>query len=153
MQKTMMEYYKKYKEPLLYLIFGGLTTLVNLLSYLFLTRAVALPELTATALSWFLSVVFAYITNKIWVFESKSVRLKDLIKEICGFFGCRLFSGLLDFGIMYLFVLELQMNDFLIKILSNLLVIVLNYLFSKLWIFKKKTKSMDDRQSNQSEGM
>lgn len=129
---------REYREAVLYLVFGGLTTGVNFLSYLLLTRLLAVSELPATALAWFLSVVFAYLTNKVWVFESRSWRVKTLFREAASFFGCRLFSGILDMGVMFLFVSVLGWNDVAVKLASNVIVIVLNYLFSKLWIFKKE---------------
>lgn len=132
-----MHYYQKYKELILYIFFGGLTTLVNMLAYFLATRLFSMGEITATVLSWVISVAFAYITNKIWVFESKRCDIPYLCKEIASFFGCRLLSGGMDVGFMYLFVTALGFPDLLIKILSNVAVIILNYIFSKLLIFRK----------------
>lgn len=138
---TILKFYRTHKEPILYLFFGGLTTLVNLISYFLMTRLFPISEIPATILAWLLSVVFAYITNKIWVFESKCTSIAQLIKEIVSFFGARIFSGVLDVGIMYLFVSVLHYPDMLIKILSNIIVIILNYLFSKFFVFQKKHKN------------
>ncbi|MCI5801480.1 MAG: GtrA family protein [Oscillospiraceae bacterium] len=127
----------KYREVLNYLFFGVLTTLVNLVSYFVLTRAFHINYIAATAIAWVLSVLFAYVTNKIWVFESRDTAPGVILRELISFVGCRLFSGALDMGIMYLCVSVWGMPDGIIKILSNILVIVLNYIFSKLLIFRK----------------
>ena len=121
----------------MYLLFGGLTTLVNIV-FFWVSRNLFLWDLVvSTILAWFVSVIFAYVTNKLFVFESRSFAPKVMFPEIGAFFAARLFSGLLDLGIMYLFVDILHWHEMLMKILSNVLVIILNYLFSKLFIFKK----------------
>ena len=138
--ELLKKYYNKYKEMILYLLFGGLTTLVNFLSYLLLAYIFSFSTVVSTAGAWILSVLFAYITNKIWVFESKCNSKKALLQEITAFFSCRAFSGILDIAVMWIFVDYLHFNDLWMKLLSNLLVIVLNYVFSKLLIFKKQEK-------------
>lgn len=137
--EIIKQYFKKYKEPILYVVFGGLTTLVNMISYFLETRLFSIDEITATVISWVLSVAFAYITNKIWVFESKRSDFGYLCREVASFFGCRLFSGALDVGMMYLFVTIFGFPDIFIKIMSNIVVVVLNYIFSKLFIFQKSS--------------
>ena len=130
------ELFLKYKEVVLYLIFGGLTTLVNIVVY-YLCEKIGFSTAVSTVTAWVLSVIFAFITNKILVFESKSNSLKNILKESIKFFVCRLATGVLDLGIMIIFVDFLKFNGLMIKILSNVLVIVLNYVFSKLLIFRK----------------
>ena len=93
--------------------------------------------LVSTAIAWVLSVLFAYFTNRVWVFQSTASGTKAILREIGSFFGCRLLSGAIDMGIMFLCVSVLGLPDKLIKILANVVVIILNYLFSKLFIFKK----------------
>lgn len=129
---------KKYKEILLYLIFGGFTTLINIASYWVCDDLFHWGTIASTIIAWFLSVIFAFITNKLFVFESKNISLKTLIFEIFSFFGCRVFSGLIDLGIMWLTVDIFHWNNLLMKIISNVLVIILNYIFSKVFIFRKK---------------
>lgn len=126
----------KYKEIILYVFFGGMTTLVNIFSYYFCSHMIQINTTFSTIIAWLLSVVFAYVTNKIWVFESKSIDLKSVFKEVISFFGCRLATGIMDLIIMIIFVNYLSFNDMIIKIISNILVIVLNYVASKLVIFK-----------------
>lgn len=140
MIETIKKYYFKYKELILYVFFGGLTTLVNIAVYFICSRVLGIDVVASNVAAWLLSVLFAYVTNKLFVFESRQQEFLALVGEVCSFFACRLFSGVLDTGIMYLFVEQLGFSDLLIKILSNLVVIVINYLFSKLFIFRKTKK-------------
>lgn len=135
----MIDLLKKYKEPLLYLVFGGLTTLVNIAVYFVCDQFWHWGTVWSTIFAWILSVLFAFITNKLFVFESKKHTAKTLLWEAGSFFGCRLFSGVLDLGIMWLTVDVFHWNSLLMKIISNILVIILNYIFSKWLIFRKKT--------------
>ncbi len=134
----IMDLIKKYKEIILYIFFGGLTTLVNIVVYAVATRGFHIEVIGASVWAWFLSVVFAYITNRVWVFESKTNTLGGIVNEILGFFGCRLFSGALDIFLMWFFVDVVKAPDLMIKILSNILVIIINYIAGKFWIFKKR---------------
>lgn len=129
---------KKYQQPILYLFFGICTTIVNIITYYLSAHILSLSVILSTCLAWLVSVLFAYITNKWWVFESKSLRLKAVIQEFLSFTGCRLFTGACDLLIMLIFVDSLGMNDLFVKIASNVLVVVLNYIFSKMIIFKRK---------------
>lgn len=132
--EKLLQIYYTYKEPILYLIFGGLTTLVNIITYFVCYNIASLSNVISTIIAWILSVIFAFITNKIYVFESKS---KSIIVELTSFFLCRLGTGILDLGIMYFTVDILKWHALLMKIISNVIVIILNYIFSKLIIFKK----------------
>lgn len=152
----MSELWKKYKEMILYVVFGVLTTLVNIVVYGGMYDA-GCSNMTSTVVAWILSVLFAYITNKLFVFESKTLAAKVLFTEMVSFFLCRLATGLMDMAIMYIFVdmdvlkmmkfqwklnlgiTELTIHfNMIVKILSNVLVIILNYVASKLVIFKKE---------------
>ncbi|HBG0707024.1 GtrA family protein [Clostridioides difficile] len=129
---------KKHKETILYLFFGAFTTLVNIVSYLFFTRVILFNFMVANALAWILAVLFAYVTNKFFVFESKRIEIKFLFKEFLSFVSFRLFSGVVEMLIMYVMIDLLFVNDIIVKIFTNIVVIVLNYLFSKMIIFKNK---------------
>ena len=129
-------WYNKYKEALLYLVFGGLTTLVNILSF-FILRQLKIEVYVSNVIAWFLSVLFAFITNKLFVFESRGKSKKENIKECVSFFGFRILSLVFDMGAMYLLLQVLNVNELLSKVVANVLVIILNYVFSKLFIFKK----------------
>lgn len=133
-----MVFFKQYKETILYLIFGVLATLVNIGTYIFSTRVMHIDFMVSNIIAWIVSVVFAYLTNKFFVFESKVTQRKLLIKEFTSFVGCRIFSGITEIVIMYAMINLLLINDLVVKITTNVLVIVLNYIFSKLIIFKDR---------------
>ena len=131
---------RRYREMLMYLIFGVLTTLVNIVSYYCLTRFIQMDTAAATALAWFLSVVFAYVTNRRWVFQSKATGFMPVMLEVGGFFAARAATGLMDLGVMALCVDVMHLPDMPVKIASNVIVVILNYVLSKLLIFRKGRK-------------
>jgi putative flippase GtrA len=118
-------------------IFGIGTTLINLLAYAVCTRVFNIHLLISTVLAWIISVLFAYITNRKYVFNSNNKTLKSILIELISFISCRLLTGAIDVAIMYVFAGLLGYNDIIIKILSNLFVIVSNYVVSRLFIFKE----------------
>jgi putative flippase GtrA len=121
------------RELVLYVFFGTLTFLVNIITYFLFEDIMGINYLISNVLAWFFSVLFAYVTNRIWVFESKS---PDILKEMSLFFGGRIFSGAVDTGLMYLFIDVLTIGDLISKIVVQIIVIILNYVFSKLIVFK-----------------
>lgn len=130
-----------YKNPEVwnYLIVGLLTTLVSFIVYFAVTRTfldVSVPmELQiANIISWIISVAFAYVTNRIFVFKSKN---KNIFAEVTKFVGSRILSLLMDIGIMFLVVTVLSMSDIIGKLISQVVVIIANYVLSKLLVFKK----------------
>lgn len=131
-----MTLFEKYKETILYLVFGVLSTIVNIVTYLFFTRIIKLDVLVANSIAWLVAVLFAYITNKFFVFESKETNFKFLIKEFTSFASCRILSGVTEMGLMYVMIDLMAINDFIVKITTNVVVVVLNFIFSKLIIFK-----------------
>lgn len=124
----------KSKEIIFYIVFGVLTTVVNIVSYYLLAECISINYLLSNAIAWLLSVVFAYITNRKFVFESKS---DSILLEMLKFFGARLGTGLMDMALMWIFISLLSFNDVYCKIVINVLVIIFNYLFSKLYVFKE----------------
>ncbi|MDO4460738.1 MAG: GtrA family protein [Clostridia bacterium] len=133
----------KYKEIILYIFFGGLTTLVNWGSYFVLSRTLTfLPDgvgvTVATAIAQVLSILFAYVTNRKWVFESRARGFKQVFTEMVKFFGARLASAVLDVILMFVFVNMIGVNDNIMKLISNVIIIAVNYVASKLFIFKKQ---------------
>ena len=132
------ELWEKYKDLIPYGIFGVLTTVVNVLVYALCAKTFGLSTVVSTAIAWVAAVLFAYITNRKWVFHSKATGAAAIVKEMVSFFVCRLLTGVLDIGIMKLFVDILGFNDVIVKVASNIIVIILNYVASKLVIFKKK---------------
>lgn len=127
---------EKYKSVLMYLFFGVCTTGINIAAYWLFYTCLSLPNVVSTILSWVISVLFAYITNKLWVFESCSFNKQVLSHEIPTFFGARLLSGLIDLGIMFVFVDIMFFPAMVVKIISNVFVVIFNYIASKLVIFK-----------------
>ena len=128
----------KHKEKILYLIFGGLTTLICLVTYYVVTNTILNPNIAlelqiANILSWIIGFLFAYFTNRKYVFESKNAKGKEFFK----FLASRIFTLLLDMLIMYIFVTVLKFNNIIIKIVSQIVVILTNYILSKIVVFKK----------------
>lgn len=132
--------YDQYKDIIPYGVFGVLTTVVNIVSYWIAAHPLGLSVMTSTVIAWFLSVLFAYVTNRKWVFHSEADGFEAIVKEMVSFFGCRLATGFVDLACMFLFVDVLHLDDVVIKVIANIIVIVLNYVASKLVIFKHGNK-------------
>ncbi len=131
--------YIKYKEVINYLVFGVLTTIVNFVSYFIFARLCGIDEVISSGISWFCSVTFAYVTNKIWVFESKTNTFGLFLKEMIMFYLARVASGALcDVGTFAIMVKVLHINDIISKIVTQVMVVIVNYIFSKLIVFRKK---------------
>lgn len=137
---TIKKLYQKYREVINYLIVGVLTTVISLVTYYALVQTILNPENSlelqiANVISWIISVLFAYITNRKFVFQSKS---NQITKEFTSFIGSRVLTLLGDMLIMFVGVSVLHGNDKLMKLISQVVVIVANYLLSKLFVFQKK---------------
>lgn len=130
--------YKKYKDVFWYLFFGVCTTMVNVAAYWVAAHSFDMGTIPSTLLAWFLAVLFAYVTNRIWVFHSEAKGWNDILKEIVSFFSCRVATGIVDWLAMFVFVDVLLWNDVFVKFFANVVVIVLNYVASKLIIFKRR---------------
>ena len=123
--------YSKYGMALRYLVVGGLTTLINLVVYFALTMWFGWSWFAANLVAWFLSVAFAYVTNKVAVFGSQFNSLGRALWEAVLFFGLRGASLLADTAILYVGLNLLHGGPVLVKIVDQVIVIVLNYVFSK----------------------
>ena len=134
----MKQLFVKYRELILYVFFGGLTTLVNWGLYWLLANPLGVPYLWATAIAQIASILFAYVTNRKYVFRSKASGTAAVAREAAAFFGARLLSGILDVAFMWLTADLLHWNDKIMKLVSNVFVMVFNYVASKLVIFRKK---------------
>ncbi len=136
--------FNKYREIIMYLIFGVSTTLVNWAVYTLLVKLANAEITLANGISWLAAVSFAYITNKLFVFESKSWDAWVLVKEIVSFFGARIASGVFEIflpGLLIRIGLDQALfgiEGFAAKLAVSVLVIILNYIFSKLFVFRKK---------------
>lgn len=131
----MKKLFIKYKEVIMYLIFGVLTTLVNIITYYISTKIFLINYQISNIIAWIISVTFAFITNKLYVFESKTN--DRILKEVISFYSLRLFSLVIDIFTMYIMVSLLSVDDLIAKIIANVIVIVINYITSKLITFKK----------------
>ena len=145
------DFLKKHKQIILYVFFGFLTTIVNYVSY-FLCKAVGIRYEVATVIAWICSVLFAFVTNKLIVFESKSSKKLTVAKELTMFFGGRVFSLLLELLIMkigmdvihagrltfFAFEKDLPLGEFLTKTAAGIVVLTTNFIISKFIIFRKK---------------
>ena len=137
----MKKLYYKHEEIISYLIFGVLTTIVSILTYLFFANIIfqIKTDLTvqiSNVLSWICAVSFAYITNRKYVFKSK-ITGKKQIKEVSDFFLSRLFSLIVDMLMMYILFSVIHMDDTIAKIIVQVVVVILNYVLSKVVVFKK----------------
>lgn len=125
-------------QTILYVIFGILTTIVNLISYYFFSNIMSINYLISNMISWIISVLFAYITNKFYVFNSKDTSKDIIIKEFIKFVNCRLTSGIIEMILLFLLVDMLAVNDIISKLVIGVIVVILNFIFSKLFVFKKQ---------------
>lgn len=128
----------KYRDILLYLVFGGLTTLVNFLVYYPLHYYLVLPAYISNIVAWVVAVIFAYITNKLFVFGSHDWSADTLFPELGKFVGSRVFSGLLETGWVALTVDVLKWHGLAMKVIASVVVIFLNYVASRWFVFRKK---------------
>jgi len=140
LKDKVLPIFKKYKEPIMYLIFGVLTTVVSIATYYLCTLFLLDPKKpielqAANVISWILSVSFAYVTNKIFVFESHG----SIVKEILKFASSRLGTLCMEMLLMYLLVTIGNFSDLPVKIFVQFIVIVANYVLSKLIVFKKNS--------------
>ena len=143
--KKIWNLYKKYEEIINYLVVGGLTTIVAIGSKLLLLATIldqtnGLELQIAEVISWFLAVTFAYVTNRIFVFKSKTSGSK-CAREIFNFFKGRIATQLIQMFIMWFFVTLLKLDSnvwvFVFTLVCQVMQIVLNYVISKLLVFKK----------------
>ena len=134
----------KYRELVSYLFFGGLTTVVSWITYALFAGPMALGVTPANILSWVCAVTFAFVTNKLWVFDSRSWAWPGWLREAAAFVGGRLFSGAVELGGLPLLMrlgLDqplLGVEGFAAKVTISVVVIVLNYILSKFLVFRKK---------------
>ena len=145
MVEKIKHLFTKYREQLLYLIFGGLTTAVDwsVSFVLYYVWGAAIEETVflihaANLIAWAAAVLFAYVTNRIWVFESHTKGFFRVLGEIFSFAGGRVLTFLMQEGLMAVFVTWLGLNKYLMRVIAAILVIIANYFISKLIVFRKK---------------
>ena len=135
--KIFEPFYKKNKEMLLYLFFGGLTFVVSVVTYGLFNIGMGLNELIANVISWIIAVTFAFFTNRIWVFNAPTNGAKEFFAQLISFFGGRVVTLVIEEVILLVFITWLHFPSMVIKIIAQVVVIVLNYVISKLVVFKK----------------
>ena len=137
MIKKLLNLYKKYEEIINYILVGGITTVISILSY-FLIRTILKSDTSlnvqiSTVFSWVVAVTFAYFANRIFVFKSNNSKKIESVK----FITSRIMSLLIEMLVMLILTAVLKINDKIAKILVQFIIVVLNYLFSKIFVFKK----------------
>lgn len=137
--EIIRELFKKYREQIAYLFFGGMTTAVNWITYALLANIILgegdLNKSISKAVAWSVAVIFAFFTNKFFVFQHKNG--ESLAREFLTFFGARVLSGLIEIGGFALLVDGLGFNDWVINVIIAVFVVIANYVLSKFLIFKK----------------
>lgn len=150
MYKNLMSFIKKHwskilnRETITYTFAGILTTLVNFITYYILCNIFNIENLIANTIAWVIAVSFAYVVNDLWVFQSERDSIFKECLKIIKFFGARICSFIVEQMGMFLFVNLLKWNNLIVKAFLAVVVIVLNYLFSKVYIFKnQKNRCME----------
>jgi len=139
--KRIIELYKKHEEIINYLIVGGLTTVVSLASYYLCVLTILNPKdalelQIANIISWICAIIFAYVTNKKFVFTSITENTKDTLKEFSLFAISRIATLLIELIFMFISVKILLINDKFAKVIAQIIIIILNYIISKIFVFK-----------------
>jgi len=137
-EENYISWYNKLRQIIKYLFFGLLTTFVNVISFYIMDK-IGLNVYVNNFIAWCLSILFAFITNKLFVFESISKNIKTVFREFCSFSSFRLLSLVIDMVGMYLCINIFSISNLFSKIIMNIIVIILNYIFSKIFVFKNKS--------------
>ena len=138
MLKNLLE---KYRDMIAYLIFGVLTTVINIVVYWAAAHLLHIPTVPSTVIAWIAVVLGAYLTNRKWVFHSEASGKKEILQEVLRFFAARLATGIFDWVFMYVTVDRMGWNDVAMKVIANVVVIISNYVLSKLVVFRKKKQA------------
>ena len=133
-------FYKKHKEALLYLFFGGVSFFLNMTMYFAFINIYSMNVLIANMISWIIIVAFCFVTNKIWVFDNKETAAKSLATQLLSFYASRLFTFGAEELILFVFIEKLNYNNLAIKLIAQIIVIISNYILSKLIVFRKENK-------------
>jgi len=152
MMETIRALLRRHRELISYVFWGGMTTLVNYVAYFLLTEGLQVYYLTSNVIAWAVSVLFAYFTNKLFVFQSKDWAWRVALRELWQMVAARVFSLLLETGILWFFVDMLHYGDavvklpagiilygdVIVKLAASVVVVIVNYVLSKFIIFKKE---------------
>ncbi len=135
--ESIRNFYYKHESVMLYLIVGAMTTAVSVISQ-YIPAFFGLPTEANTAISWVCAVTFAFFTNKAWVFRNKENSGAAWIKQAASFYGARLFTFFAEFAFMEITVRVLEQNEYIMKLIAQIFILIVNYLLSKFFVFRKK---------------
>ena len=140
--------WEKYKHIIAYLFWGVVTTVINLAVFQILSSGIHWNYEVATVIAWFVSVLVAYSTNKVWVFGSHYTTISDFLVELLRFFVYRALTLVIDIVITFIGISVLGFKDpmgkFIVKVIDNVIVVIANYVFSK-WLIFKDNKQIEDQ--------
>lgn len=135
--RPLWPFYHRYKEILLYLFFGGLTTLLSIILFWVFTVPLGMSALSGNVIDWIICVLFAYFTNRTWVFKDKAKDSKGILREALTFAGGRLGTLAMEELVLFVGINLLSINSLAVKVFAQFLVVVGNYVISKWFVFKK----------------
>lgn len=145
----LVELYYKYKEIFDYLFFGGLVTIVNFISYYISANIIGVDKIVSNLIAFIISVIFAYVVNKEYVFETKWEGIQNVFKEFSSFVISRIGTGLLCDILIFAFMINiLNINDVISKIFTQILVVILNYIIGKWFVFKQNKNLEKENKDN-----
>lgn len=130
-------FYLAHKEVLLYVLFGGLTTVISILSFTLAYEFCVINEHIANIMSWILAVTFAFITNRTWVFKGSADNNATVFKQALSFYAGRVFTLLVEEVVVFVFITWLGFSALLVKVATQAIVLILNYVISKYYVFNK----------------
>ena len=139
--RILEPFYQRNKDVLLYLFFGFVTFVINILCYAWLNTWLGLNELIANIIAWVAAVLVAFLTNRIWVFHAPTETMGAFFRQMAAFFAGRLVTLGIEEAILAVFITMMRLPGMPVKIIAQIIVIVLNYVISKLVIFRKKQKN------------
>lgn len=145
--KLIQHLWKKHEEAMNYLFWGGVAFLLSIILFHIFANMMNLYEQIANTLSWIICVIFTYLTNRFFVFKSKTRGLKRVIKEFTDFVTARIITLVMENAILFVIIDLLTIHNMIAKLVGQFVVIVSNYILSKLWIFKKEKKDESERKT------
>lgn len=134
--RLLEPFYKKYKEMLLYLFFGGIAFFLNIGLFALFNEILGIGELIANVICWVICVLFQFFTNRTWVFDGHVDSAEAFWKQMASFFGGRIFTLVVEEIILGVFITWLGFNSMIVKVTAQVVVIVLNYVISKWFVFR-----------------
>lgn len=145
--RFIQDFYYKHESVILYLVVGAMTTVVSVIAQ-YIPAFLGLPTEANTAISWICAVTFAFFTNKAWVFKDESKEKADWIRQASSFYGARLVTFISELGFMSFTVRVLDQNEYIMKLIAQVFIMIVNYLFSKFVIFRKKSAAGEARKND-----